>query len=367
MWGRGCSFKREYQCFTNKNEGAGSDGGEEAPPCQGWASLSGPRGPSTGTSLRCSGPCWLARTSCPCHRWKPPPTSPSRSPAPIAVPVGGLHRVQELLLAAALMGTGVGALDRLCEHGEWPWVNLLLLPLLQLLWDHLIPGLLEKAHGWWWWWPCSQVTSVSSEFHWPLHCLFQTWLSKGEEAGWSPGSILSSEKSGMGTMRCLPWGLAGLHAPECPGCRRAVRGGSALWEVVTRLEASIWGRNSRILWKYQETSTYPALGEHLLLLWRGLVFLVSLPYGTCCYVLVPRSCPTLCDAMDCSPPGSSVHGIFQARILEWVAIPFSRASSQPRNGTWVSCTAGWFFTIWATREALCCLGLTNCPEPSQDS
>ena len=48
--------------------------------------------------------------------------------------------------------------------------------------------------------------------------------------------------------------------------------------------------------------------------------------------------------MDCSPPGSSVHGILQARILEWVAMPFSRGSSQPRDGTWISCIAGRFFT-----------------------
>ena len=44
-----------------------------------------------------------------------------------------------------------------------------------------------------------------------------------------------------------------------------------------------------------------------------------------------KSCPTLSDPMDCSLPGSSIHGIFQARILEWIAIPFSRGSSQPRN------------------------------------
>ena len=54
--------------------------------------------------------------------------------------------------------------------------------------------------------------------------------------------------------------------------------------------------------------------------------------------------------MDCNPPGSSVHGILQARILEWVAIPFSRESFRPRDQTWVSCTAGRFFTIWVTRE-----------------
>ena len=59
--------------------------------------------------------------------------------------------------------------------------------------------------------------------------------------------------------------------------------------------------------------------------------------------------------MNCSRPGSSVHGILQARIIEWVAIPFSRASSPPRDWTQVSCVAGSFFTIWATREAQCSL------------
>ena len=57
-------------------------------------------------------------------------------------------------------------------------------------------------------------------------------------------------------------------------------------------------------------------------------------------VLVAQSCPTPCDPMDCSPPGSSVHEIFQARILEWAAISFSRWSSQPRDQTQVSRTAG---------------------------
>ena len=65
---------------------------------------------------------------------------------------------------------------------------------------------------------------------------------------------------------------------------------------------------------------------------------------------VAQSCPTLCNLMDCSPPGSSVHGILQARILEWVAFPFSRGSSHPRDQTQVSCIADGFFTIWATRK-----------------
>ena len=57
-------------------------------------------------------------------------------------------------------------------------------------------------------------------------------------------------------------------------------------------------------------------------------------------LLVTQSCLTLCNPMDCSPPGSSIHGILWARILAWVAIPSSRRSSQPRDRTWVSCTAG---------------------------
>ena len=60
---------------------------------------------------------------------------------------------------------------------------------------------------------------------------------------------------------------------------------------------------------------------------------------------------TLFDPVDCSLPGSSVHGILQARILEWVAISFSRGSSQPRDWICVSRIAGRLFTIWATRES----------------
>ena len=64
------------------------------------------------------------------------------------------------------------------------------------------------------------------------------------------------------------------------------------------------------------------------------------------WVKVIKSCPTLCDPMN-----YTVYGIVQARILEWVAIPFSRGSSQPRDRTQVSCLAGGFLNSWATREA----------------
>ena len=69
------------------------------------------------------------------------------------------------------------------------------------------------------------------------------------------------------------------------------------------------------------------------------------------YLKVAQLCPTLCYPMDCSPTGPSVQGIFQARLLEWIAISFSRGSSKPRDRTWVSCIAGTLFTVWATRKA----------------
>ena len=65
---------------------------------------------------------------------------------------------------------------------------------------------------------------------------------------------------------------------------------------------------------------------------------------------VAQSCLTLCDTVDCSLLGSSVHGIFQAIVLEWIAISFSRGSSQPRAQTRDSCIVDRRFTIWATRE-----------------
>ena len=89
----------------------------------------------------------------------------------------------------------------------------------------------------------------------------------------------------------------------------------------------------------------------------------KIPKLKCVKVLVIQSCPTLCDPTDCSLPSSSVHGILQARILEWVAIPFSRGSCRPRDWTWDSCFAGRFFTIWATSsvQSLCHVWLFATP------
>ena len=76
--------------------------------------------------------------------------------------------------------------------------------------------------------------------------------------------------------------------------------------------------------------------------------------------LVPQVYPTLCDPMDWSLPGSPVHGILQARILEWVALPSPRGSSRPRDGTQVSCIAGGFITI---RTHITCVAHKYLPRP----
>ena len=69
-------------------------------------------------------------------------------------------------------------------------------------------------------------------------------------------------------------------------------------------------------------------------------------------VLVAQSCPALCESMDCSLPGSSAHGILQARILKWAVVSFSRGSSRPRDQTRVSCTTGRLLTISATGKCV---------------
>ena len=80
------------------------------------------------------------------------------------------------------------------------------------------------------------------------------------------------------------------------------------------------------------------------------VLILCLGFTVC---LVPQSCPTVWDSMDHNLPGSSLSmGILQPRILEWLAMPSSRGSSQPRDKTQVSHIAGGVFTVWATREAL---------------
>ena len=86
---------------------------------------------------------------------------------------------------------------------------------------------------------------------------------------------------------------------------------------------------------------------------QGWDWLCLCPHNLLPLVLVAQSCPIdfAIPGTVCNPPASSGHGILQARMLEWVAIPFSRRSFWPMDQTWVSHIAGRFFTVWATREA----------------
>ena len=87
--------------------------------------------------------------------------------------------------------------------------------------------------------------------------------------------------------------------------------------------------------------------------WPGKLALTFM-YNVCVRAKSRQSCPTLCDSIDCSLPGSSVYGTLQARILEWVVIPFSRGSFWPRDRTrvsYVSCIGRWVLYHCATWEA----------------
>ena len=106
---------------------------------------------------------------------------------------------------------------------------------------------------------------------------------------------------------------------------------------------------------------HPGPGHHIIsqqppYWWPCFYYAFYLP-PPCVHAKSLQSCPTLCDLVDCSPPGSSVHGILQARILEWVAISSSRGSSWRRDWThvsYVSCIGRWVLYHWATEEALIC-------------
>ena len=100
------------------------------------------------------------------------------------------------------------------------------------------------------------------------------------------------------------------------------------------LDGSLWEKLVSMFWEYSHSTVERPL-------WRANVCQSQ-----------SLSCAWLCNPMDCSPPGSSVHGILQARKLDWVAISSSRGSSPPRNWTRVSYTGRWILHHWATWETL---------------
>ena len=91
----------------------------------------------------------------------------------------------------------------------------------------------------------------------------------------------------------------------------------------------------------------------------GLTFSEATVHCWGCVCVLTQLCLTLCDPMDCSPPGSSTHGIIQARILEWVAISSSKGSSWPRDWPCICCIGRWILYQWATREANSSLPFSN--------
>ena len=107
---------------------------------------------------------------------------------------------------------------------------------------------------------------------------------------------------------------------------------------------SLFGMNHKVQWGLGSAQLYSLISYNLPPKPTTPLTIPSTD-PVCVCILVAHLCPSLWDPMDCSPPGSSVHGIFQVRILEWVAIPFCRGSSQPRDQIWVSCIEGRFFTI----------------------
>ena len=136
--------------------------------------------------------------------------------------------------------------------------------------------------------------------------------------------------------------------------------GIPLWICHIRFSTSLWVcERDKFLLHLTRISAAPiqeygwwrqpeARGTLTFIQWK----LINISGHVCAQSL--QSCPTLCDPMDCSLPGSSVHGILLARIVEWVTMPSYRGSSSSRDQTpvsCVSCIAGRFFTHWATLEA----------------
>ena len=123
------------------------------------------------------------------------------------------------------------------------------------------------------------------------------------------------------------------------------------------------------LWLFQETLLLFLFFFSLSLAHQSFslkVILVPLPRPSDMCVQVTQSYPTLCNPLDYSPPGSSIHGILQARILEWVAIFFSRGASWPKDWAPISCFGSWILNHWVTREAPVYQDTWLCPTKTRD-
>ena len=158
-------------------------------------------------------------------------------------------------------------------------------------------------------------------------------------------------------LKCLPkwpWSTCGLKQPishQTPS-RGIPRMGGATGDLgVVETECLCFEPGSKCQTRLGNWTTVWIASEASSLTWPICFPPYSIPiWNLAC--LVTQSCPTLWDPLDCSPPGASVHGILHARILEWVAISFSRGSSWPRDQTQVSCICRQVVYHWVTREAL---------------
>ena len=170
-----------------------------------------------------------------------------------------------------------------------------------------------------------------------------------------------SEKFSLFTSAWSVWNHSLVTSPDLwlVGCGREGGGKSAEWAAASLCQRP-WEGKGKGGWAAQGRASHfsPLTANSTLAVHRNPES--SLPewwiFSSWCSlpswseVKVFQSCLTLWDPMDCCLRGSSVHGILQARILEWIAIPFFRGSSQPWDKTQVSGIAGRFFTIWATSE-----------------
>ena len=183
-----------------------------------------------------------------------------------------------------------------------------------------------------------------------------TALSPAAQQQWSTGEMVKSHTGGEHA-----WPGAGRHQrTDLDSCPPRSWGEGHRVSTVQRhpdgpIRCAKWGRivPLHLVKKFYSLSLQtPQINSILKVIYKVCLKLIA-----CVCAKSFQSCPTLRDPVDCSLPGSSVHGILQARILEWVAMPSSRGYSWPRDWTWVSRIVGIFFTIWATREALetdCC-------------
>ena len=138
---------------------------------------------------------------------------------------------------------------------------------------------------------------------------------------------------GRWIVRDSAWALG--KAPSYPGKQRGPHGPCS--ELLSFMELTDVDLGLRV--PYWDSSSKTGLCTHLS--WLS----IFKPKGQSVSE-VAQSCPTLCNPTDCSLPGSSIHGIFQVRVLEWVSISFSRGSSRPRDRTWFSCVSGGFCYIY---------------------